>query len=161
MWEDIYFCSEWRANYLWLWIQTCNPSRFDYSTFVILFLTSYFVVSKWWPISESNKSYFFPLVNFGSSWTAGTNLLLSGLHMTVLLPYTRVTFHITWPESSRFQNSCRLSVQKICRKFDLAQCIVNLLILDSLTSEECIRREKRKKFGVSYPLKIPQNTLFN
>ena len=53
-----YSCLEWRANYLWLWIQAYDPSRFDYSTFVILFLTSYFVVSKWWTISESNKFYF-------------------------------------------------------------------------------------------------------
>ena len=60
MWEHTYFysCLEWRANYQWLWIQTYDPSRFDYSTFVILFLTSYFVVSKWWTISESNKFYF-------------------------------------------------------------------------------------------------------
>ena len=50
LWEHIFFfysCLEWRANYLWLWIQTCYLSRFDYSTFVVLFLTSYFIVSNW------------------------------------------------------------------------------------------------------------------
>ena len=85
LWEHIFFysCLEWRANYLWLWIQTCYLSRFDYSTFVVLFLTSYFIVSNWWPIRKWNKSYFFPLVNFGSSWAAGTKLLLSGLDMTL------------------------------------------------------------------------------
>ena len=135
MWEHIYFysCLEWRANYLWLWIQTYDPSRFDYSTFVMLFLTSYFVVSKWWPISESNKSYFSPRVNFGCSWTAETNLLVSGLDMTLFtaLHTCDVSHHVTWIEP--FQNGRRLIVKKICRKFDFAQYIVNLLILDSLT----------------------------
>ena len=54
-----YSCLEWRANNLWLRIQTGDPSRFDNSTFIILFLTSYFIVSKWWPMTEWNKSYFF------------------------------------------------------------------------------------------------------
>ena len=43
------------------------------------------IVSKWWPITEWNKSYFFPLVNFGSSWTARMTLLLSGLDMTLIV----------------------------------------------------------------------------
>ena len=30
----------------------------------IVFLTSYFIVSKWWPISEWNKSYFFAARKF-------------------------------------------------------------------------------------------------
>ena len=61
LWEHIFFysCLEWRANYLWLWIQTCYLSRFDYSTFVVLFLTSYFIISNWWPIREWNKYFFF------------------------------------------------------------------------------------------------------
>ena len=60
LWEHIFFysCLEWRANYLWLWIQTCYLSRFDYSTFVVLFLTSYFIISNWWPIREWNKYFF-------------------------------------------------------------------------------------------------------
>ena len=72
MWEHIYFysCLEWRANYLWLWIQTRDPSRFDYSTFVNLVLTSYFVVSKWWPISESNKYILFSARKFRQHRTA-------------------------------------------------------------------------------------------
>ena len=66
LWEHIFFysCLEWRANYLWLWIQTCYLSRFDYSTFVVLFLTSYIIVSNWWPIREWNKSYFFSARKF-------------------------------------------------------------------------------------------------
>ena len=32
--------------------------------FRLLFLTSYFIVSKWWPISEWNKSYFFAARKF-------------------------------------------------------------------------------------------------
>ena len=144
--KNIFFCSclDWRTNYLWLWIQTSDPSRFDFSAFVILFLSSYFVVSKWWPIPEWNKSYFFPLVNFDSSWTAGAKLLLSG----------RVTYHITWPESHRSQNGRRLSLKKIGKKLYFAHYIVNLLIYDSLTQEECIGTKKRKeeKFGASYPL---------
>ena len=47
------------------------------------YFISYFIVSKWWPISQWNKSYFFPLVNFGSGWTARVMLLLSGLDMTL------------------------------------------------------------------------------
>ena len=98
--KNIFFCSclEWRANYLWLWIQTSDPSRFDFSAFVILFLSSYFEVSKWWPIPEWNKSYFFPLVNFDSSWTAGAKLLLSGLDKTLFnaLHTCDVSHHVTW-----------------------------------------------------------------
>ena len=45
-------------------IQTCDPSRFDYSALVILFITSYFIVSKWWPITEWNKSYLFSARKF-------------------------------------------------------------------------------------------------
>ena len=91
-------CLEWRTNYLWLWIQTSDPSRFDFSAFVILFLSSYFEVSKWWPIPEWNKSYFFPLVNFDSSWTAGAKLLLSGLEKTLFnaLHTCDVSHHVTW-----------------------------------------------------------------
>ena len=63
---NIFFCSclKWRAKYLWLRIQTCDPSRFDYSTFVILLLTSYFIASKWWPISERNNLMFFSARKF-------------------------------------------------------------------------------------------------
>ena len=92
-----YSCLEWRTNHLWLWIKTCDPSCFDYSTFIILSLTSYFIVSKWWPITEWNIS-FFSLVNFGSSWTAGTKLLLSGLDLTLFtdLHTCNVSHHVTW-----------------------------------------------------------------
>ena len=112
LWEHIFFysCLKWRANYLWLWIQTCDPSRFDYSAFVILFLTSYFVVSKWWPITEWNE--FFSLVNLGSNWTGGTKLLLSGFDMTLFTTLYTCDYHITWPDSDRFQNGRRLSVEK-------------------------------------------------
>ena len=60
LWEHInfYSCLEWRANYLWLWIQTCDLSRFDYSAFVTLFLTLYFIVSKCWPLKEWNIFFF-------------------------------------------------------------------------------------------------------
>ena len=70
---------------------------FRYSTFIILSLTSYFIVSKWWPITEWNIS-FFSLVNFGSSWTAGTKLLLSGLDLTLFtaLHTCNVSHHVTW-----------------------------------------------------------------
>ena len=104
LWEHIFFysCLEWRANYLWLWIQARYLSPFDYSTFVVLFLTSYFIFSNWWPIREWNKSYFFPLVNLGSSWAAGTKLLLSGLDMTLFTTLHTVTYHIlTWPSIKR------------------------------------------------------------
>ena len=65
LWEYIFYsCLKWRAKYLWLRIQTCDPSRFDYSTFVILLLTSYFIASKWWPISERNNLMFFSARKF-------------------------------------------------------------------------------------------------
>ena len=66
LWEYLFFysCLEWCANYLWLWMQTCDLLRFNYSTIIILFLTSYFIVSKWWPISQWNKSYFFSTSKF-------------------------------------------------------------------------------------------------
>ena len=106
-----YSCLEWRTNYLWLQIQTCDPTRCDYSTFSILFLTSYFIVSKWWLIAEWNKScFFFPLVNFGISWTA--KKLLSGLDVTLFTSLHTMTYHLTWPESDRFQNGRRLSIKK-------------------------------------------------
>ena len=92
-----YSCLEWRTDYLWLQIQTCDPTRCDYSTFSILFLTSYFIVSKWWLIAEWNKScFFFPLVNFGISWTA--KKLLSGLDVTLFtsLHTYDVSPHVTW-----------------------------------------------------------------
>ena len=56
--DFFYSCLEWHANYLWLWILTCDPPRFDYLTIIILFLSSYFIVSKWWPLSEGNKHFF-------------------------------------------------------------------------------------------------------
>ena len=59
-----YSCLEWRTDYLWLQIQTCDPTRCDYLTFSILFLTSYFIVSKWWLIAEWNKSCFFSARKF-------------------------------------------------------------------------------------------------
>ena len=59
---------------------------FRYSTFIISFLTSCYIVSKWWPTSEWEKNLsFFSLVNFGSGWTARAKLLLSSLDMT---PFT-------------------------------------------------------------------------
>ena len=86
---------------VWNGVQiTCGSEyrRFVYSTFAILFLTSYFIVYKCWPISEWNKSYFFPLVNFDSSWTARANLLLSGLDMALftVVHTCDVSHHVTW-----------------------------------------------------------------
>ena len=37
-------------------LKTCDPSRIDYSTFLTLFLTTSFIVSNWWPISEWIRS---------------------------------------------------------------------------------------------------------
>ena len=45
-------------------IQICDPLRFDYSALVILFITLYFIVSKWWPITEWNISYLFSARKF-------------------------------------------------------------------------------------------------
>ena len=42
--------------------------------------------------------FFFPLVNFGSGWTARAMLLLSGLDMTLFtaLHTSDVLHHVTW-----------------------------------------------------------------
>ena len=109
-------------------IQTCDPSRFDYSALVILFITSYFIVSKWWPITEWNKSYLFSARKFRQQLNnSGTKLLLSGLDMTLFtaLHTCDVSHHV--PKSDHFQNGRRLSVKKF-RKFDFVQYIINLLI---------------------------------
>ena len=42
-----------------------------FNLFIILFVTSYYIVSKWWPASEwKKKTLFFALANFSSGWTA-------------------------------------------------------------------------------------------
>ena len=94
----IFFTAVWNGTQITCdYLQTYDPTRCDYSTFRILFLTSYFIVSKWWLIAEWNKScFFFPLVNFGISWTA--KKLLSGLDVTLFtsLHTYDVSPHVTW-----------------------------------------------------------------
>ena len=80
---------------VWNGVQiTCGVSIIQPSLFS---LTSYFIVSKRWPISGWDKFYFFPLVNFGSGWTARAKLLLSGLDMTLFtaLHMCDVLHHVT------------------------------------------------------------------
>ena len=56
----IFFTAVWNGTQITCdYLQTYDPTRCDYSTFRILFLTSYFIVSKWWLIAEWNKSCFF------------------------------------------------------------------------------------------------------
>ena len=71
-------------------IQTCDPSRFDHN----FFLTSYFTASKWWPITEWNKSHFFPLVNFGQS--CYFQVLRWRFSIFTALHKCDVSHHVTW-----------------------------------------------------------------
>ena len=57
----------------------------------ILFLTSYFIVSKWW---EERSCYF------------------QVFTLPFLLSYKSVTYYITWPGSERLQIGRRLIVKK-------------------------------------------------
>ena len=114
--ENIYIfysCLEWCANYLWLWMQTCDLLRFNYSTIIILFLTSYFIVSKWWPISQWNKSYFFSTSKF-RQWldSEGDVVTFRSWHdaFYCLTHEWRITSCDL--NQTRFQNGRRLSVKK-------------------------------------------------
>ena len=129
LWEHInfYSCLEWRANYLWLWIQTCDLSRFDYSAFVTLFLTLYFIVSKWWPLKEWNIFFFArkfrqqlnsrdEIVTF-MSWHEAFHCLTHVWRITSSdLKRTVFKMAVDWASKKNF------------RKFDFVQYIVNLLI---------------------------------
>ena len=86
LWEHIFFysCLEWRVNYLRLRLQTYDLSRFNYSTFVILFLTSYFIVSKWWPMTELNKSYFFCARKFRKQQSSRDEVVTFRFYITLL-----------------------------------------------------------------------------
>ena len=72
-------------------------------------------------------------IGLDNGWEATVRQRGRGCYFQVLtrrfsLTYTRVTYHITWPGSDRFQNGRRLSVKKICRKFGFAQYIIYLSI---------------------------------
>ena len=67
-----------------------HPSRFDYSTFIILFLSSYLIVSKWWPITEWNKSYFFSARKFRQQLNSQDEVVIFSCRFS--LPYTQFDF---------------------------------------------------------------------
>ena len=100
LWEHIFFysCLEWRVNYLRLRLQTYDLSRFNYSTFVILFLTSYFIVSKWWPMTELNKSYFFCARKFRKQQSSRDEVVTFRFYITLFnaLHMRDVSHHVTW-----------------------------------------------------------------
>ena len=67
----------------------------------ILFLTSYFSVSKWWLVTKWNKSLFF--FRSVAAEQRGWSCYFQLSTWPSSLPYTRVTYHITWPRSDRFK----------------------------------------------------------
>ena len=88
--------------------------EFRYSIFIILFLTSYYIVSKWWPTSEWRKklSLFRSQISVAAG-QRGRSLLLSSLDMTLFTASHTCDVSHAWSKSERFQNGRWLSVKKL------------------------------------------------
>ena len=90
-----YSCLEWHANYSEYWhairrVSITRPSLFYFSLRISQSLNG--------GLYQKGTNTFFPLLNFGSSWTARAKLLLSGLDITLItaLHTCNVSHHLTW-----------------------------------------------------------------
>ena len=130
---------------------------FRYSTFIILFLTSYYIVSKWWLTSErKKKTSFFSLVNFGSGWTARAKLLLSVLTWRYSLPHTHVTYHTCDLDRNVFKMAIDLASKKnwFCRVYHLFAHpgFFDLRGMYWDKNKQTKKQTKMEKFAVSFYL---------
>ena len=86
---------------------------FRYSTFIILFLTSYYIVSKWWLTSErEKKTSFFFARKFRQRLDSEGEVVTFSLDMTLFTASHTCDVSHVWPRSERFQNGHWLSVKK-------------------------------------------------
>ena len=130
---------------------------FRYWTFIILFLTSYYIVSKWWPTSEWKKkelSFFRSQISVAAG-QRGRSLLLSSLDMTLFTASHTCDVSHAWPKSERFQNGRWLSVKKLVLHNISFICSSRILwpkrnVLGQ--KKQTNKQTKKEKFGVSYSL---------
>ena len=130
---------------------------FRYSTFIILFLTSYYIVSKWWPTSEwKKKTLFFFARKIVAAGQRGRSLLLSSLDMTLFTASHTCDVSHAWSKSERFQNGRWLSVKKnwFCTIYHLFAHpgFFDLRGMYWNKNKQTNKQTKKEKFGVSYSL---------
>ena len=98
--------------------------------------------------------FFFPLVNYGSNWTAGKNLLLSGLDMTLFtaVHMCDISHHATWIEP--FPKWPSIKRQNKFGKFGFAQYIVKFAHFGFFNIRGIYWDKKKRKIWRQLPFNL-------